>query len=81
MTPPSPASDPVKLPWWLSAIMVSPAVLPMIALVGSVGVLFGKTCALQAIAAVLLIGGVLYGMACEMAGRAVFWPDNEMRPE
>lgn len=26
--------------------------------------------ALQALVAVLLIGGVLYGMACEMAGRA-----------
>ena len=37
---------------------------------------------LQALVAVLLIGGVLYGMACEMAGRAVFWPDHdEMRPE
>lgn len=36
---------------------------------------------LQALVAGLLIGGVLYGMACEMAGRAVFWPDNEMKPE
>lgn len=38
--------------------------------------------ALQALVAVLLIGGVLYGMACELAGRAVFFDDpSKMRPE